>query len=363
MTTKNTDNVDLLFKVAKTVKIAKFLLPLLSVAILYQIYSSIGINNVAGILAIVVALLSTFCFYQLNAFISVEKETYKPKQILILAFSAMLLVVMMLFFSCVFFDYPRNFKQFFGLETTELGEPTKNVLSFQIDGIFYDDCHYPFIYPDTILRAKSIDTLTITKNYSETEYEMFAKAPATIYDKPDNYDSGFDGFYLPLHITSNNVKKIVNIGQTFRVRIKSSKDKIDSLNAGQTCAGDGDFHKPNKIIILSTDKPEYFTDVTFKKAPFYTSNPDEQNSFEFYFKIKDAGKYYIEIDVPYTFNGKRAFETFKVQPFIAPRSYYSWESTMNEKQFECSKTTYLEWNGTKYSGTSMTHTYSGLDNQ
>ncbi|MCU0393740.1 MAG: hypothetical protein MUE81_21720 [Thermoflexibacter sp.] len=360
MTTKNSDNFDLLFRVAKAVKIGKFLLPLLSVAILYQIYTSIGINNIVGILAIVVVVLATFCFYQLNAFMSVEKVTYKPKQRIILAFSALLLVVMVLFFSCVFFDYPRNFKQFFGLETVELGEPTKNVLTFQIDNIFYDDCQYPFIYPDTILSAKNLDTLTITESYSENQYGMFAKAPAMIYDKPDNYDSGFDGFYLPLHITSNNVKKIVNIGQTFRVRIKSNKDNIDSLNAGQTCAGEGDFHEPNKIIILSTDKPEYFTDITFKKAPFYTSNPDEQNSFEFYFKIKDAGKYYIEIDVPYTFNGKRTFETFKVPPFIAPRSYYLWESTMNDKQFERSKTAFLKWANTGYLRTPVTQTYSDL---
>ena len=360
MTTKNTNDFGLLFKVAKTVKVGKFLLPLLSVAILYKIYSSIGINNVAGIIAIVISLLSAFCFYLLNAFISVEKETYKPKQILILAFSILLFAVMVLFFSCLFFDYPRNFKQFFGIESVELGEPTKNVLSFQIDGIFYDDCHYPFIYPDTILRAKTIDTLTTTQKYSETEYETFPKAPAFIFDKPDNYDSGYDGFYLPLHISSNNVKKIVNIGQTFHVRIKSYKDQIDNLNAGQTCAGDVDFHEPNKIVILSTDKSEYFTDVTFKKADFYTSKPDEQNSFEFYFKIKDAGRYYIEIDVPYTFNGKRAFETFKVQPFIAPQNYYLWEGLVPDNEFGRTKITYLQWNGKEYSSTGITEAYRNL---
>lgn len=332
-------NFKILFQIGKVVKFAKYFLPFISIGIIYQFYEIIGINNLKGVATVIIVILLGFSLMMLDAFIDFEKHKSKPKQVLIIVFILILMATIVLIISCTFFDYPKSLNQIINSKSKQeqqveppIGEPTKNVISFQIAGSFYDDCKYPFVYPDSILNAKKSDLIVKAKIYSDSTYENFSKAPAWISGSGKNFNRGYFGFYVPFHITSNNIKKILSLNNKFRVRIKVDSIVPKYVNVGSSCAGDMDFHSSKDIVILSKEKSEYWQDVSFNKADFYTSEPNEQNSFEIYFKIKDPAKYTIQIEIPYTFNQKRYFESFKIPDFIAPLSYVTWVALMPDNQ-------------------------------
>lgn len=340
------NNFKLLFQISQKVKFAKYFLVFVSIAIVYELYAKLGLNSTFGIIVTLVFFLFAFCFMMVEAFINFDKHKSTAKKNIILVGISIFLLILCFIASCIFFDYPQSLDQILNKQQKQtgvepIGEPTKNIISFQIGGEFYDDCKYPFVYPDSICRAISVDSITKYKPYSDSLYEEFSKAPTWILS-----GDGYYGFYLPFHVISNNSKKLLILDNKFRVKVKVESIAPSYVNAGSTCAGDMDYHQSKDIVILSSEKSEYWKDIHFNKADFYTSEPNEQNSFEIYFKIKNPAIYSIVIEIPYFFNQKRYYESFKIPNLVVPKSYTTWEGLMPDNQL--SNNGFFVWNGKGY---------------
>lgn len=333
-----------LLQISKQVKFAKFFLVFITIGTIYQLYERLGLNSVFGVIVIIVAVLFAFCFMMIEAFINFDDHKSKAKKVFILIFISIILIIIILIGLSVFFNYPQSLDQILNKQqrtgVEPIGEPTKNIISFQIGGEFYDDCKYPFVYPDSICTAKRTDVITKHKPYTDSLPQKFSKAPAWILS-----GSGYYGFYLPFHVISNNTKKILILDNKFRVKVKVSIAP-NYVNVGSSCAGDMDYHQSKDIVILSNEKSEYWKDIHFNKADFYTSEPNEQNSFEIYFKIKNPAIYSIEVEIPYSFNQKRYYETFKIPNLVVPESYTTWDGLMPDNQL--SNNGFYVWDGKGY---------------
>jgi hypothetical protein len=207
-------------------------------------------------------------------------------------------------------------------------EPNAHIIGFQLDSSFFDECSYPYVIPNSIFDGHQNDTIISLKRHLNDEKGVNAiKAPyiknnSEDEDKPDLVPI----FAVPFHIVSNSIKKTVVIQNKFKVKIKVDPP-VDFVNVNSTCAGDGLFIESKDVVVLSSKNKEYTKDVTFPNAQFYTGSPNELNSFNIPFDIKDPGVYHIEIEIPYIFDGKIEKAVFKVVDLSVPLKFYDWTWT------------------------------------
>jgi hypothetical protein len=226
---------------------------------------------------------------------------------------------------------------------TYVREPDKNIINFQFGDDFYDVCMYPSIFPDDVMKGVQKDTIVEIEVAPFHIQKLYAKGPAFIKEaSEDGENAGFYGFGLPFHILSNNLKKEVILSNKFKVNIKVDPP-LDFANLDWSCAGDGAFYDSQDTVILSSEKKNYSKDIVFPKAKFYTSKPDELNSFQVFFKAKNAGIYHVEIEIPFIFNNKNRTATFKIPDFVVPQKFHGWDFTDSKSQ---GKTSYKRPNAT-----------------
>jgi hypothetical protein len=202
-------------------------------------------------------------------------------------------------------------------------EPNAHIIGFQLDSSFFDECAYPYVIPNSIFEGHQNDTLITLKGRVNDE-DVRAKAPyMTNNSEDDDKPDLVPIFAVPFHIISNSIKKTVIIQNKFKLKIKVGPP-VDFENVSSTCAGDGLFIESKEVVVLSSKIKEYTKDVTFPNAQFYTGSPNEFNSFIIPFDIKDPGVYHIEIEIPYTFDGKAEKSVFKVVDLSVPLKFRNW---------------------------------------
>jgi YARHG domain len=207
-------------------------------------------------------------------------------------------------------------------------EPNAHIIGFQLDSSFFDECAYPYVIPNSVIDGESKETMiTLKRRLNDEKGIHLTKAPYM----QDNTENGGNKpdilpiFAVPFHIVSNSIKKTVVIQNKFKLKIKV-EPPVDFANINSTCAGDGLFIESKEVVVLSSKNKEYTKDVTFPNAQFYTGSPNELNSFSIPFDIQDPGVYHIEIEIPYTFNGKTEKAMFKVVDFSVPLKCHNWTS-------------------------------------
>jgi hypothetical protein len=206
-------------------------------------------------------------------------------------------------------------------------EPQAHIVGFQLDRSFYDECSYPYVIPNSVIDGESKDTeITLKRRLNDEKGVNVIKAPYL----QDNSEEGdkpeiLPIFAVPFHLVSNSIKKTVIIQNKFKVKIKVDPP-VDFVNINSTCAGDGLFNESKDVIILSSKNKEYTKDISFPNAQFYTGAPNEFNSFVMPFDIQDPGFYHIEIEIPYTFDGKAEKAVFKMVDLSVPLKCHNWTS-------------------------------------
>jgi hypothetical protein len=206
-------------------------------------------------------------------------------------------------------------------------EPNAHIIGFQLDPSFFDECCYPYVLPNSVIEGETKETIiTLKRRLSDEKGIHTIKAPYLQDNQEDENDPKIKPiFAVPFHIVSNSIKKTVVIQNKFRVKIKVDPP-VEFANVNSTCAGDGLFIESKDVVVLSSKIKEYMKDVSFPNAQFYTGAPNELNSFSIPFDIQDAGVYHIEIEIPYTFDGKTEKAMFKVVDFSVPLKMYNWVS-------------------------------------
>jgi hypothetical protein len=206
-------------------------------------------------------------------------------------------------------------------------EPNAHIIGFQLAPSFFDECCYPYVLPNSVIEGETKETIiTLKRRLSDEKGIHTVKAPYLQDNQEDENDPKIKPiFAVPFHIVSNSIKKTVVIQNKFKVKIKVDPP-VEFANVNSTCAGDGLFIESKDVVVLSSKNKEYTKDVSFPNAQFYTGAPNELNSFSIPFDIQDAGVYHIEIEIPYTFDGKTEKAVFKVVDFSVPLRINDWVS-------------------------------------
>jgi hypothetical protein len=212
-----------------------------------------------------------------------------------------------------------------------------------------NDGMFPPIIPKNLYPRKGeINKWNTLKNkIRDGSYMYWSKAPVYICfnesGEPDPRDGW--GFEVILHLNNVTDKGEPFIFSNFFIcTIIANKSIGLRSEVGQMAAGEGKFIKPTHPVILETSNPRYQKRIQLENIDYFTSSPGEFIAFKIPFKIKDLGKYNVNISFPFKYVGIHGSLSFDLPEFLAAKNMRYWDLMGEDAIYY----TDFSWNGYNY---------------